>query len=236
MARRPRHVVPGQALHVIQRGNNRQAIFFADADYRFYHETLEDAARRYGCAVHAYVFMTNHVHLLLTPSTEDGPSRVLQSLGRRYVRYVNTLYRRTGTLWEGRFKSAIVDSEQYLLTCYRYVESNPVRAGMVAVPRDYPWSSHRHNAHGQPDSLLESHDVYRRLGADAASRQAQYGRLFEQKQDASQLEIIRRATDAGAVVGNDRFREQIEAALECRVRRHQHGGDRRSKMFGDRGL
>ena len=141
MARRPRHVIPGQAIHLIQRGNNRQAVFFANADYRLYHEVLEDAALRYGCAIHAYVFMTNHVHLLLTPSTHDGPSRVMQSVGRRYVRHVNTSYRRTGTLWEGRFKSAIVDSERYLLTCSRYIEANPVRAGMVDSPERYPWSS-----------------------------------------------------------------------------------------------
>jgi len=119
MARRPRHVLPGQAMHLIQRGNNRQAIFFADADYHFDYEALEDAAIRYGCAVHAYVFMTNHVHLLMTPSTRDGPSRVMQSVGRRYVRHVNATHQRTGTLWEGRFRSAIVDSERYLLTCSR---------------------------------------------------------------------------------------------------------------------
>ena len=236
MARRPRHLVPGQALHVIQRGNNRQAIFFADADYRFYHEALEDASRRYTCAVHAYVFMTNHVHLLLTPSTEDGPSRVLQSLGRRYVRYVNTAYRRTGTLWEGRFKSAIVDSEQYLLTCSRYIELNPVRAGMVAAPEDYPWSSCRHNARGQRDSLISPHDVYQRLGPDGASRQARYARLLERAPDPREIGKIRSAIERGDVLGNDRFREQIEAALKCRVRPYQHGGDRKSRGFRDQEL
>lgn len=236
MARRPRHVVPGQALHVIQRGNNRQAIFFADADYRFYHEALEDASRCYTCAVHAYVFMTNHVHLLLTPSTEDGPSRVLQSLGRRYVRYINTVYRRTGTLWEGRFKSAIVDSEQYLLTCSRYIELNPVRAGMVAAPQDYPWSSYRHNARGQRDSLIRPHDVYQSLGPDGASRQERYARLFQCMPDSSEIGKIRSATADGTVLGNDRFREQIEAILKCRVRPYQHGGDRKSKLFRDQEL
>ena len=236
MARRPRHVVPGQALHIIQRGNNWQAVFFTDADYRIYHQALADASRRYECAVHAYVFMTNHVHLLLTPSTEDGPSRVLQSVGRRYVRYVNTVYRRTGTLWEGRFKSAIVDSERYLLTCSRYVEMNPVRAGMVDAPRDYPWSSYRHNAHGQPDGLSQPHDVYQRLGRDNGSRQGQYRCLFGQNLNAGEIGRIRSATEAGAVIGNDRFREQIEAALNCRVRPYQHGGDRKSKKFRDQEL
>lgn len=236
MARRPRHVIPGQALHLIQRGNNRQAIFFADLDYRFYHEALEEAAHRYGCAVHAYVFMTNHVHLLLTPSTGEGPSRVMQSVGRRYVRYVNTVYQRTGTLWEGRFKSAIVDSERYLLTCSRYIESNPVRAGMVNAPQDYPWSSHRHNAQGQHDSLLEPHSVYQRLGPDNVNRQNAYRRLFEGALGPDALEQIRSATEAGAVIGNDRFREQIEMATKCRILPYRHGGDRKSKAFRDQEL
>jgi putative transposase len=236
MARRPRHVVPGQALHLIQRGNNRQAIFFADLDYRFYHEALEDAADRYGCAVHAYVFMTNHVHLLLTPSTEEGPSRVMQSVGRRYVRYVNTVYQRTGTLWEGRFKSAIVDSERYLLICSRYIELNPVRAGMVNSPQDYPWSGYRHNAQGQDDGLLEPHSMYQRLGPDSASRRNEYSRLFEGALGPGALEQIRLATEAGAVIGTDRFREQIEMALKCRIQPYRHGGDRKSKAFRDQEL
>jgi len=236
MARRPRHVVPGQALHLIQRGNNRQAIFFADADYRFYHEALQDAAQRYGCAVHAYVLMTNHVHLLLTPSTDVSPSRVMQSVGRRYVRYVNTVYQRTGTLWEGRFKSAIVDSEQYLLTCSRYIELNPVRAGMMAAPQDYPWSSYRYNAQGEHDGLLEPHDVYRRLGPDNASRQQRYRRLFQELLDSGELGRIRSATETGTVIGNNRFREQIETALERSIRPYRHGGDRKSRTFRDQEL
>jgi len=236
MARKPRHVIPGQAIHLIQRGNNRQATFFADTDYRFYHEALEDAANRYGCAVHAYVFMTNHVHLLLTPSTQDGPSRVMQSVGRRYVRHVNTTYRRTGTLWEGRFKSAIVDTEQYLLTCSRYIELNPVRAGMVNSPQDYPWSSHRHNAHGKHDRLLEMHSVYRRLGSDIASCRHAYSSFFRRALGAGELEQIRFATEAGTVIGNDRFRQQIEKALECRIKPFGHGGDRKSKFFRDQEL
>ncbi len=236
MARRPRYVMPGQPLHLIQRGNNRQAIFFSDTDYSFYHEVLEDAALRYGCVVHAYVFMTNHVHLLLTPSTQTGPSRVMQSVGRRYVRYVNSTYQRTGTLWEGRFKSAIVDSERYLLTCSRYIELNPVRAGMVYSPQDYPWSSYRHNAQGRRDSLLQTHAVYQRLGLDNTSRHGAYRDLFLGAQDPRELERIRFATESGSVIGNDRFREQIENALECRIQPFGHGGDRKSKSFRDQQL
>lgn len=134
MARLPRIVLEGQALHIVQRGNNRQPCFFAEDDYRFYLDSLKEAAMRYGCSVHAYVLMTNHVHLLLTPERPAAPSRVLQSVGRRYVRYVNHVYRRSGTLWEGRFKSAPVDSDQHFLVCSRYIELNPVRAGMAAQP------------------------------------------------------------------------------------------------------
>ena len=121
MARMPRIVVSGQAMHIIQRGNNRQATFYANEDYQFYLESLEKAASQYACAVHAYALMTNHVHLLLTPNTDEGVSRLMQSVGRRYVRYVNSTYRRTGTLWEGRYKSALIDSVHYLLVCSRYI-------------------------------------------------------------------------------------------------------------------
>lgn len=149
MARQPRYVLPGQPQHVIQRGNNRDVIFVAEADYRFYLDKLKDACDRMGCEVHAYVLMTNHVHLLMTPYEENSLGRVMQSLGRRYVQYFNYRYRRTGTLWEGRYRATLIDAESYLLTCYRYIELNPVRAGMVSHPGDYPWSSYRSNALGQ---------------------------------------------------------------------------------------
>lgn len=131
MARLARFVLPGQPQHVIQRGNNRQAVFFAEDDYQFYGEKLIDACGRYDCHVHAYVMMTNHVHLLITPMTETGISKVMQSLGRCYVQRVNFNHRRTGTLWEGRYRATLPDSERYLLRCYRYIELNPIRAGMV---------------------------------------------------------------------------------------------------------
>jgi len=137
MARLGRYFLPGQPLHVIQRGNNRQAIFFDAADYRRYCDWLGAAAVEYGCAIHAYVLMTNHVHLLVTPAAPSSLPRLMQSLGRRYVRYMNATYRRTGTLWEGRYRAAPIDSETYFLACCRYIELNPVRAGMSAHPRDY---------------------------------------------------------------------------------------------------
>jgi putative transposase len=143
MARLPRYTLPGQPQHVILRGNNRSIIFAADEDYRFFLDCLGDAATRHGCVIHAYVLMTNHVHLLITPEHEGSIGKALQSVGRRYVQYFNYTYQRTGTLWEGRYKATLIDSESYLLTCYRYIELNPVRADMVPHPRDYLWSSYR---------------------------------------------------------------------------------------------
>ena len=138
MARLPRYVLPGQPHHVIQRGNNRQIIFNVDGDYRFYLEKLNNACKKHNVDVHAYVLMTNHVHILMTPYTEIGLGKVMQSLGRYYVQYYNYTYKRTGTLWEGRYKATLLDTERYLFTCYRYIELNPVRAGLVEHPSQYP--------------------------------------------------------------------------------------------------
>ncbi len=231
MARLPRLVVAGQPLHLIQRGNNRAAIFFADEDYQCYRDALGEASQRFGCAIHAYVLMTNHVHLLITPADERGPARLMQAVGRRYVRYINAHYRRTGTLWEGRYKSALIDSDHYLLACSRYIELNPVRAGLVEDPAQYRWSSYRHNAGGVPDALLTPHALYQALGSPRAERQRAYHALCRTHLDAQTLAAIRRATHDGAVLGRDRFRAQIEAALQRRVRRLAHGGDRRSQAF-----
>ncbi len=229
--RLPRNVVPGQSLHIIQRGNNRQPIFFGRPDYRYYHEALIAAADRYDCDVHAYVFMTNHVHLLLTPATETGPSRLMQSVGRRYVRYVNDVHQRTGTLWEGRFRSALIDSEHYLLTCSRYIELNPVRAGMVSNPADYPWSSFHRNALGRRDEALVPHEIYHRLGSDKEKRMTAYAALFGESLDTVNLSRLREGTESGAVVGDKRFRERIEQMLQRRVEKGAHGGDRKSGRY-----
>ena len=146
MRRKPRFFVPGVPIHVLQRGNNRQAVFFDDNDYRVYLDWLSEAATAHGCAIHAYVLMTNHVHLLMTPVERRSVSEAPWTLGRRFVPYINHSYRRTGTLWEGRFKANPIQDEAYLLTCYRYIELNPVRAAMVDDPADYPWSNYRANA------------------------------------------------------------------------------------------
>jgi putative transposase len=203
----------GVPCHVVQRGNNRDACFFTEDDYRFYLEALGDACRRYQVDLHAYVLMTNHVHLLMTPQNSDGVSRVMQSLGRRYVQYVNRIYRRCGTLWESRHKASLVDEEHYLLACYRYIEFNPVAAGMVSHPASYRWSSFACNACGNADDLVSPHPVYVRLGKDAPSRQSCYRELFAIQLEKGQVRAIETALDFSMPLGNDRFRQKIEHAL-----------------------
>lgn len=200
-------------MHIVQRGNNRQAVFFAEQDYLAYLKWLAEGARRYGCMVHAYVLMTNHVHLLLTPEKGDSPGRLMQYLGRHYVLYVNRQYGRSGTLWEGRYKASLVQAEDYLLACSRYIELNPVRAGMVKGPGQYHWSSYGANALGASDKLVTPHARYRALGRARADRQAAYRGLFEAHVDEKDLTTIRAAWQTGTPLGNDRFKEGVEAML-----------------------
>jgi len=215
MARLPRYVIPGQPQHIIQRGNNRQIIFAAEADYQFFRDALIDAALKHGLRIHAYVWMTNHIHLLATPEYDDSIGKVFQSAGRKYVQYFNHTHKRSGTLWEGRYRATVVDSEHYLLTLMRYIEMNPVRAGMVAHPRDYLWSSYRSNALGETGEnadWLTPHVEYERLGGDAAERQGAYRQLFRAAIPKDALEAIRECTHKGWALGSERFREQIERA------------------------
>ena len=217
MARLPRYIVPGQPLHIIQRGNNRSVIFVADDDYRFYLECLAEAAKREGCDIHAYVLMTNHVHLLATPHGKESVAKMLQSVGRRYVQYFNQAYQRTGTLWEGRYKATLIDSEAYLLACYRYIELNPVRAGMVLQPNDYLWSSCRCHVEGVLDERLTEHALYQALGHTDEARQAAYRALLNTCLSESEVVAIREATNKAWVLGGDRFKAEIAALVERRV-------------------
>ncbi|MCK6454219.1 MAG: transposase [Alphaproteobacteria bacterium] len=217
MARLGRYFLPDQPLHVIQRGNNRGAIFFAPGDYAQYRAWLAEAAAQYGLQIHAYVLMTNHVHLLATPGTPESLPRVMQSLGRRYVRHVNTVRRRTGTLWEGRYRAAPIDSEAYFLDCCRYIELNPVRAGMARHPREYRWSSYRMHAEGAVDPLVADHPIYRSLGRDAAARQEAYRALFRGKLEPDFVDALRHATNGGWALGDARFKREIAKTLGRRV-------------------
>jgi putative transposase len=220
MARLPRYVIPGQPQHIIQRGNNRQPIFAADGDYECFRDALVEAAARYDLAIHAYVWMTNHIHLLATPGSHDSISKVFQSLGRKYVQYFNFTYQRSGTLWEGRYRATVVDSERYLLTVMRYIELNPVRAGMVHHPREYPWSSYVGNAGGEnaknADWLVPQRE-YLRLGRTVEQRQEAYRQLFKAAVPKDDLVAIRDSTHKGWALGSERFIEKIEALGQRRA-------------------
>jgi putative transposase len=211
MARRRRLLAGGETHHLIQRGNDRMAIFFEDLDRRLYLNWLAEAARARGVLLHAYVLMSNHVHLLLTAPHAVSLPRLMQSLGRRYVSHVNRSHRRTGTLWEGRYRSTLLDSDGYVLTCHRYIEANPLRARMVASATDYPWSSFRHNALGESDPLLSDHPVYAGLGPTSEARRTAYRALFEDRIDEELVASIRDATQRGWVPGSERFRNEIAA-------------------------
>ena len=227
MPRRIRLDLPDVPLHIVQRGNNRQQTFFADDDFAFYLQCLREAADRHSCDVHAYVLMTNHVHLLVTPYSNRGVSRLMQSVGRRYVQYVNYTYRRTGTLWEGRFKASLVESEPYLLTCYRYIELNPVRAKMVDRPEQYRWSSYGYHAFGQANPLIRDHPLYLALGHTEEERRHFYQALFRHQLEPGVLKQIREALNHGLVVGTEGFKGQVEKAMGRRVRTPVRGRPRK---------
>ncbi|MBI5121271.1 MAG: transposase [Rhodospirillales bacterium] len=227
MARLARYDLPDVPQHVIQRGNNRCVTFAADEDYGFYLDCLSESARKFGCDIHAYVLMTNHAHLLATPRVAGGVSKMMQSIGRRYVRYFNHAYKRTGTLWEGRYKATLIDSEQYLLACSRYIELNPLRAEMVAAPGDYPWSSFAAHALGKSSGVLSFHPLYLQLGATPRERQGAYLALFEQALGNEMLESIRDATNKSWVLGGERFKEEIADLSGRRVAPAPRGRPRR---------
>ncbi|HEY5897042.1 MAG TPA: transposase [Burkholderiales bacterium] len=204
MARSPRLRVSDVALHIVQRGVDRQACFREDSDFLVYLSNLRDVAAATRCALHAYCLMTNHVHLLITPGEPQSCSLLMRNLGQRYVRYFNQRHGRTGTLWEGRFRSCLVDSAQYVLACYRYIELNPVRAGMVASPFDYGWSSYASNVGLASNGLITPHAEYLALGEETNARIAAYRRLFEFDDDPAFLAAIRDATKGGyALVSGD---------------------------------
>ena len=228
-----RLALPGVPLHVVQRGNNRQSCFFQTADYQLYLETVFACAMRYKVAVHAYVLMTNHVHLLLTPTEKWGVSRMMQLLGATYASKINSTYRRTGSLWEGRYKSSLVDSERYCLACYRYIELNPVRASMCEAPEDYRWSSYGVNALGHFNPGIQPHAQWTALAAIDADRYAKYRLLVKEGIDQGKLGEIRYCLQKGLPTGTDQFKSKIESALERRLGNGRLG---RPKLKINKGL
>jgi putative transposase len=213
MARRLRYILPGIAVHVIQRGVNRAACFRVDADYLVYLSNLRQLAAKHGCEIHAYCLMTNHVHLLLTPSDTGSCTKLMRDLGQRYVPYFNSRHERTGTLWEGRFRSCIVESARYVLACHRYIELNPVRAGMVKHPGAYPWSSYAVNSGCHSDASLATHVELLALAPDTTRQHAAYRALFDEEIDQPLLEAIRDATNGGYPLASDAFKNTVIARL-----------------------
>ena len=228
MPRQPRLVVAGYPHHVILRGNNRGAIFHNDKDRRFFIKCLKEAKEKTKSKIYAYCFMTNHVHLLIEPSTKEVLGNMIQSLGRRYVQYINKTYKRTGTLWEGRFKSSLISKDEYLLACSRYVELNPVRAKMVNHPREYAWSSYGSKAEGRQDQLLDEDPIYRSLGKTSKERQANYKGMFRQAISYEALSFIRNATQKCGVIGNKKFFEKIAGLVGRNVALRPRGRPKRS--------
>jgi putative transposase len=213
MARPPRIEVPGVPLHIVQRGNNRSACFFGDLDRRLYLKWLGHAATSRGCDIHAYVLMSNHVHLLLTPRAQGAASGMLQDLGRRYVRIINKVHGRTGTLWEGRFKSSLIDTERYLFACHRYIELNPVRAGIVHHAHEYAWSSHRFYARGEKNRLITPHARYLALGTNASERSEMFRSLFGDAVADDELVRLRTALNKGWALGSEPFHAEMQRRL-----------------------
>ena len=224
-------VIPDEPLHIMHRGNNRQEIFFTEDDYLRFQDDVKRALDQYECNLHAYVLMTNHFHFLLSPHSNEDLSRFMQALGRRYVRYINQRHQRSGTLWEGRFKSSLIDSERYLLACYRYIEENPVRANMVDTISGYRWSSYRANALGQSDKLITPHRLYQALGHDDRARKSAYQGLFLGRLKSSLVEGFQQSVERGEAFGAPEYHANMGKLLGRDTQLGQHGGDRKSDAF-----
>ena len=226
--RRRRLSLPGIPLHVIHRGTDRCAIFRDGLDFRVYWNVINEASRRAQCAIHAYVMMTNHVHLLVAPERAEGVASMIQIVGRQYVHYFNRRHGRTGTLWEGRYRSAIIDSDQYLFACMRYIELNPVRAGMTRHPRDYAWSSYLANAELEPDPLVTPHPLYAELAGDAIGCAASYRAMVAPRAGHADIDTqLREATMGGRILGSPAFRRRVVDDLGLPSEPKRHGGRRR---------
>jgi putative transposase len=223
MARLPRLTVPGYPHHVIQRGNNRQAIFSSTADYLMLLALLEEYAQKFSVALHAYVLMTNHFHLLATPTTDEGLPQMMQAVGRRYVRYFNDRQQRSGTLWEGRYRSTLIETDRYFLACMAYIDLNPVRAGLVATAKDYPWSSHAHYVGLRTDKMVTPHTLFWTLGNTPFAREAAYAELVAAGITLDQQEALTRSALSGWALGGASFMANLQKRTERRVEKTSAG-------------
>jgi putative transposase len=216
-------------VHIVQRGHSREPVFFEDNDYLAYLRWLKEGAERYKVDIHAYALMTNHIHILATTGDTEGITRMMQYVGRHYVPYINHTYGSSGSIWEGRYKASLIHDEEYLLACMRYIELNPVRADMVRSPAHYRWSSYRHNGQGKEDALITPHALYLALGKTLPTRLAAYKALFKAHLDSGVLDDIRSAWQTGTPLGNDFFRQKVEARLKCKVGQARRGRPRRPR-------
>lgn len=210
MARLPRYTIKNQPQHIIQRSIDNQKIFLQDQDFQYYHDCLEAAAFNYNLQVHAYVLMPDHTHILATPGNVDSVSRTLQSLGRNYVQYYNECYDQEGTPWEGRYRATVIDGKDYMLTCTRYIETNPVRAGLTKNPKDYQWSSYANNAQARLDEMITASKEYAKLGSTAKDCAKAYRELLKQKLSSDVIDTITESTLHGWALGNAKFAQKIE--------------------------
>lgn len=223
MARLSRLVIPNQPHHIIQQGNNQQSIFCDTADYLIFINWLREASRQFKVAIHAYVLMANHLHILASPSDMDGMSKMMQWIGRHYVPYFNQKYSRSGTLWQGRFKATVIDPESYFMMCCIYIESNPVRVGLVGLPGDYPWSSYQHHIGLKVDPLITDHSLYWALGNTPFQREAAYKNLAYEGVNETEVAALTAATLKGWALGSDAFVVSLEKLTQRRVRRIKRG-------------
>jgi putative transposase len=223
MARLSRLVIPNQPHHVMQRGNDRQLIFRDANDFRAFLDWLREAARLFKVAIHAYALMSNHLHLLVSPSDQEGLGRMMQWIGRHYVPYFNRKYVRAGTLWQGRYKATVIDSEQYFMTCSRYIELNPVDAGIAATAMEYPWTSYAHHIGAKSDPLITDHSLYWALGNTPFEREAAYKALVEQALTSDEASVLEAVTRKGGVLGSEQFKVKLERQTNRRVRMGKRG-------------
>ena len=223
MPRRRRFLPVGIPAHIIQRGVNRQLCFASDDDMAAYSNWLMEGASKFDVSIHAWVYMSNHVHLLMTPNQEQAISKCMQYLGRYYVRYFNYRFKRTGTLFEDRFKSHLVQSRSYFLACSRYIELNPVRAGMVNDPGNYVWSSYSAQALGREVRMWSPHEEYESLGETRAARQVAYRQLFEEELSSELMEEIKEAQQTGFLLGAEQFGREYEMLTGIQQSKRKRG-------------
>ncbi|MDY7577843.1 transposase [Herbaspirillum sp. RTI4] len=223
MARLPRLVIPHHPHHVIQKGHDEQAIFRDEEDFLMFLSRLREAARQFDVAVHAYVLMSTHLHLLLTPHDEQGLARMMQWVGRQYVPYFNRKYQRSGSLWQGRYRATVLEADAYLLLCSRYIELNPVRSGVVVTPEQYPWSSYLHHVGARPDAWMSDHALYWELGNTPFDREAAYRQLVEQGVTQKETDMLGRAIYTAWALGSEVFKDGLERDSERRVRPGKRG-------------